>query len=237
MEVKAVGVSRLHVSDKPAGEMLSLDRRGVRFRLMEDGTMKRLLGIACVCAFWATWTSPARAAPTTIAFETLPETAFNSYTEGPVTFRGVNNEPLMRDYSPNGTLGLRSVVSPFQEMRADIVGGASSISVDLGDYPGVDSETVFLEGYNASGNLVTSASQFVDINYDDMTTLSISGGCFAYAIFGSFGSTSNNGSSVRADNFTYELCACPSVIPAPGAILLASMGAGLVGHLRRRKTL
>ncbi len=199
--------------------------------------MKRLSGIACVCAFWAAWMSPARAAPTTIAFETLPETAFNSYTEGPVTFRGVNNEPMIRDYSPNQTLGLRSINAPYQEMRADIVGGASSISVDLGDYRNVDSETVFLKGYNASGGLVASASKYVAIDFPDMTTLSISGGCFAYAVFGSFDSSLDNGSSVRADNFTYEPCVCPSVIPAPGAILLAAMGTGLVGHLRRRRTL
>jgi hypothetical protein len=183
------------------------------------------------------WISPARAAPTTIAFETLPETPFNSYTEGLVTFIGVNNEPMMRDYGPNLTLGLRSVLSPFQTIRADIVGGASFVSVDLGDYPRVDSETVFLRGYNASGVQVAFDSEPVDIDYEGMTTLSITGDCFAYVIFGAMDSSVGNGSSVRADNFTYEPCACPSVIPAPGAILLASMGAGLVGHLRRRKTL
>lgn len=202
--------------------------------------MKRMLGIVCVCAVLAAWMSPACAAPTTIAFGNLPETPFNSYTEGLVTFIGVKNEPMMRDYGPNPTYGygLRSINSPYQDMRANIVGGASFISVDLGDYPGVDSETVFLRGYNASGQQVAFASQIVDINHNDMTRLSISGDCFAYAIFGSFGSSLNNGSSVRADNFTFEPCPpCPNVIPAPGAILLAAMGAGLVGRLRRRRIL
>jgi hypothetical protein len=178
--------------------------------------------------------SPARAASTTIAFETLPETPFNSYTEGLVTFTAVDGGQLKKDLAPNMTWALRAVTEPYPEMRADIAGGATFVSVDLGDYANIDSETVFLEIFSASGTSLGFASEAVPIDRMGMTTLTLSGPCFAYAVFGARDSSIDNGSSVRADNFTFEPCACPSVIPAPGAILLAAMGAGLVGRLRRR---
>jgi len=200
--------------------------------------MKRWLGILCVGACLAAWIGPAGAAPTTVTFEALPETPFNSYTEGLVTFTAVNGGLLMRDFAPNGTLALRAVTSPYPEIRADIAGGASSVSVDLGDYAGIDAETVFLEIFNAEGELLDSISQPIPADLEGMTTLSLSSPCFSYAIFGSRESTSFNGSSVRSDNFTFEPCPpCPNVIPAPGAILLGTIGASLVGCLRRRRAL
>jgi hypothetical protein len=183
------------------------------------------------------WIAPAGAAPTTVTFEALPETPFNSYTEGLVTFTAVNGGLLKRDVTPDGTWGLRAVVAPYPEQRADIAGGASFVSVELGDFAGIDAETVFLEIFDAEGNSLGFTSQAIPADLMGMTTLSLTSPCFAYAIFGSRDSTSNNGSSVRSDNFTFEPCACPSAIPAPGAILLGTMGASIVGYLRRRRAL
>ncbi|MGE5295900.1 MAG: hypothetical protein ACM3VT_13830 [Solirubrobacterales bacterium] len=200
--------------------------------------MKRLMGIAFVCVSAMAWSSSAQADPTTVTFTALPDTPFSIYTEGLVTFTGVEGKLLMKDSTPDDAYALRSVDSPYQQMRADISGGASFISVDLGDFPYVDSETIFLRVFNAQGGQLGYTDLAIPADLQHMTTLSLSSDeCIAYAIFGSFGSSNNNGSSVRADNFTFESCVCPSVVPAPGAILLAAMGAGLVGHLRRRKTL
>jgi hypothetical protein len=68
-----------------------------------------------------------------------------------------------------------------------------------------------------------------------MTTLSLSVPGISYAIFGARNSTLDNGSSVPADNFTFTPSA--TSIPVPGAIVLAMIGVGLVGHLRQREIL
>jgi len=199
--------------------------------------MRKTLGIVCVAACLGVWIAPARAAPTTITFEALPDVPFNMYVEGLATFTAVDGGLLKRDTAPNLTWALRAVTEPYPEMRADIAGGASSVSVDLGDFAGIDTETVFLEIFSASGTSLGFISEDVPIDRMGMTTLTLSGPCFAYAVFGARNSSINNGSSVRADNFTFEPCTCPPVIPAPAAILLGAVGVGLVGRLRRNRVL
>ncbi|MEN6337125.1 MAG: hypothetical protein ABFE01_22940 [Phycisphaerales bacterium] len=199
--------------------------------------MRKSLGIVCVAACLAVWVGPARAAPTTITFEALPDVPFYMYTDSGVTFRAVDGGLLKRDETPNGSWGLRAVVDPYPEMRADFAGGAKSVSVDLGDFANIDSETVFLEIFSASGTSLGFVSEDVPIDRMGMTRLTLSGPCFDYAVFGARNSSIGNGSSVRADNFTFEPCTCPSAVPAPGALLLGAMGAGLVGRLRRRRVL
>ena len=82
-----------------------------------------------------------------------------------------------------------------------------------------------------------SVSKDIPKDQMQMMTLSLSAPRVAYAIFGSRNSEIDNGSSVPADNFIFCPCPTPSVVPAPGAILLGAIGAGLIGALRRRRTL
>ncbi|MGD2095496.1 MAG: hypothetical protein PVH77_10860 [Phycisphaerales bacterium] len=49
--------------------------------------------------------------------------------------------------------------------------------------------------------------------------------------------TSNPDDLVYQDNYRYEGTMQMTIIPAPGAVLLGSIGVGLVGWLKRRKTL
>ena len=118
-----------------------------------DGIMTKLLRIVCVAACLGVWIAPARAAPTTVTFEALPDVPFNMYVEGLATFTAVDGGLLKRDTAPNLTWALRAVTEPYPEMRADIAGGASFVSVDLGDFAGIDTETVFLEIFGAVGHV------------------------------------------------------------------------------------
>jgi hypothetical protein len=192
--------------------------------------MRTSLAIVLAWGLMAVTAGPAMA--TVIDFESLPADPFYSYTEGRVTFTAVDGGLLQRfGDTPNGTYSLTGLNSPYSELRADIEGGTSFISVQLGDYAYIDSETVFLEIYGPSGALLNSISENVPADRMYMTTLSLCGPCITYAVFGARNSSIGNGSSVPADNFTFGDCPC---IPAPGAILLGALGVGLLGRLRHR---
>lgn len=207
--------------------------------------MKRLYLVVSACVLVVACAGPAGAAPTTVTFEDLPVSPFAVYTEGKVTFTAVGGGLLQEVPStPSGSAGITGVgvgTPPvFPELRADIAGGAKFVSVELGDF-NADTETVFLEVFSSSGASLGSASAFRPLVFGPMQTLSLSaplgGPCICYAIFGGRNSSANNGSSVSADNFTFESCLCPPPIPAPGAVLLGTVGAALAHSLRRRRIL
>jgi hypothetical protein len=203
----------------------------------ENGIMKRLCLIASICCVLGAWTLPA-AAVVIIDFENLPTEPFDLYEEAGVVFTAVDGSLLQKFAdTPNGTFSLTGLTAPYPELRADIEGGASFVSVDLGDFAGIDAETVFLQVFGAAGNPLGSDSENIPANRLGMTTLSVEAPGISYAIFGSRNSTLGNGSSVPADYFTFTPAIPAASIPAPGAILLGMIGTGLVGCLRRRRML
>ena len=85
---------------------------------------------------------------------------------------------------------------------------------------------LFLDVYDSWDNLLGSDTAVHAAGASGMMNLSVDTalGGIAYAIFGGNGPLGN---TVYADNFTY--------IPVPGALLLGSLGMGLVPLIRRRK--
>ena len=88
---------------------------------------------------------------------------------------------LVRLPCPNGTSSLVDFNFPIKELRADIAGGATFVSVDLGDFDS-DSENLFLEVYNSSNVLLDSVSLFNPDTSESMRTLSLANPNIAYAL-------------------------------------------------------
>ncbi len=118
-------------------------------------------------------------------------------------------------------------------LRADFNPGAFATVVSL-DFIGPSANFTKigeLYAYDASDNVLDSA--FTDpLAHNDVETLTVSDvGGIAYITAYGHKVSSIQWDSIGLDNMEWE------PIPAPGAILLGSLGVGLVGWLRRRRTL
>ena len=145
---------------------------------------------------------------------------FSSYTEQGVTFTATAGTKITsQDFgtTPNGTFGLISKQDGsgnFSPLKAVITGGASSVSIDLGDFD-QDPDGLFLQVYNSSNVLIDSSTLTTLASDSTMHTLTLTDPGIAYAIFGS-GPPSVSGSSVFADNFTWT----PAAVPEPTSVIL-----------------
>ena len=153
----------------------------------------------------------------------------DGYSDQGVTFTyngtGINFFAI----SPNGTNALTMTRDLDAFWRADIVGGASMVSVDLGDY-GEDADQAFLSVFDNTDNLLGTTSLDIGQDISGMFTLSLLSNNISYATFGTTDAFGLGG--LYADNFTYN----PSVVPIPAAAwLFGSALLGFVGFSRMKK--
>ena len=141
----------------------------------------------------------------------LAEPTFNAST-GSLVF-GSDDGSFPTVFMDSGTL----------QLRADFAGGATDVQLDFIGNNGSDFGQLL--AYDAGGTLVDSAYTG-QLTLNSVETLTVSGD-IAYVVGGGIDSVS----SLGMDNLQFN------PIPAPGAILLGSIGLGVVSWLRRRRTL
>jgi hypothetical protein len=92
-----------------------------------------MIKTASVVAFVSFFASAIGATAATITFDAVSLIGVASYVDSGVTFTAVGGGGLLESaLSPNGTTGLLDSNAVRKELRADIAGGATSVSVDLG---------------------------------------------------------------------------------------------------------
>jgi hypothetical protein len=167
-----------------------------------------------------------------IDFEAQTIGSYTSLAIGDVTFIA-NDNHLMIDNAFSGLLNMQGIYldngtyqnNGFSSMRIDFATAVSAFGFNWGasDYSWV------LTSYDASDNPLETYNLPItkDSNIGDFVGLANDG--ISYAVL----STSGNYDWIMIDNFKFT----PTTIPAPGAILLGSIGVGFVSWLRRRRTL
>lgn len=111
------------------------------------------------------------------------------------------------------------------QLRVDFSSPVSNVMLDF--ISDDDSDIGVLYAYDASNTLLDSAMTGA-LGYNSVGTLTVTGGGIAYVIAGG----NSVSSALGLDNLRYD-----GVVPAPAAIMLGSIGMGLVGWLRRRRAL
>ena len=114
---------------------------------------------------------------------------------------------------------------------------ASYVQMGYTAYRSGGGTAIWLEAYDSGGNLLDSDSGVSNLRYADGNaggpgTLSVSSASnnIAYVLI------HDTGNFWEVDNISTDASGV-SIIPAPGAILLGSIGVALVGWMRRRRTL
>jgi hypothetical protein len=169
---------------------------------------------------------------TTITFDEagFPAGPFASTTFAGVTFSAAGGGgAIITSPDPNGTLGLLDMNSPHKELVALIAGGATFVSVDLGDFD-QDADLVFLQAFDAANNSLAFTSLLIPATFTGLETLSITAVGIDHVQFGAR-DPAGDGNSVYADNFTFTA----SSVPEPSSLLSGSFAVGLtVFGFRRR---
>jgi len=177
----------------------------------------------------------ALSAPTVIDFEALAAST-TAYSVSGVTFTsGVGGFVNPVD-GPNGT---RTIIGNYAENDADPGNGTfdplkavfgslmGTIKVDLGDYPLGDEDLLFLEAFDAGDVSLGRIELLIGADEPSFQTLTIKAAGIKSVNFGSIG---GGGSSVYADNFSFD-----TAVPEPSTWTLMILGFASAGAAMRRR--
>ena len=151
----------------------------------------------------------------------------NGYTDQGITFTYNGTGSSFYGTAPNGSNAQLMRFDNTSFWNADIAGGATAVSVDLGDY-NQDADQVFLSIFDSANNLLDMITQDLADSFTGMVTLSLaSASTIAYANYGTTGALGISG--IYSDNFTV------SPVPLPAAAwLFGSALLGFFGFSRRK---
>jgi hypothetical protein len=191
--------------------------------------MKKLI---MICAILISVAGLSSAAPTTlITFDEFPLGTMidNQYAPLGVVFLPGDVTPRLPQISMNGAMPTQPVLRPTGEPDNYIFQGdfwihftttAVEVQFDSGYWDTIGSGIINV--YDPYMNPLASLSNTVTgVNVTNVT------GSIGYIYFNSIA----DGAGADIDNLAF------TPIPAPGAIVLGGIGVGLIGWLRRRKTL
>lgn len=163
----------------------------------------------------------ASAMPVTIDFEVGPVDNAPSYTESGVTFTATAPGTLLRVFDlAQSDRSINAGPSPFVPLRADIAGGASMVSILVGD-GSPDTDDIFLRAFSALDVQIAEDTFFLSSN--GFTNLTVSAANIAYVLIGATSSVGAN--SIVTDEFTFTR----EVLEIPESGALAIFGLGLAG--------
>lgn len=170
-----------------------------------------------------------------IDFESVDLGVYDSlvFGDATLTFAGGNGN-FNVDTGYNGT---KSVISFFENpgedpFRLDFAGGASSVSIDVGDF-GSDTDFVFLGLFDAMDNLLASTNGTVPDSSSVGITISASTSNAAYALFSD---AEPFAGAVYWDNINWEPATNVEVpVPVSGTSALFALSFAAFAWSKRKK--
>lgn len=173
---------------------------------------------------------------TTIDFESTPSGTYSSLTFGPVTITFLAGSGTFEvqtqspDAPPSGQMLISFFTNPGPgSFQATFAGGASSVSIGVGDYSPSDSDDVHLRAYDAANNLLDT-DFFVIPGTGPGTTLTVSSATPIARV--EWKETGDFEGAVYWDLLTYDLV---GTVPEPETLPLVAMGLVAAGLAARRR--
>jgi PEP-CTERM motif-containing protein len=174
-------------------------------------------------------------AATTIDFEATPTGTYSSLTYGAVTISFLDGSGTfdVANTTPGPPISGHNLLSYFTNpgagsFQATFAGGASSVSIGMGDFNADDDEG-HLRAYDAANNLLDIDSIFVAAPTFGGGTMTVSSSTAIARV--EWNETGSIAGAVYWDNLTYEVAA----VPEPATYALMALGLAFTGFVARRR--